>query len=302
MENTVLVLGASGKIGTHAAEAFERAGWAVRRYDRRQGDMVSAAAGASVIVNGLNPPRYHDWPRSIPVITRQVIEAAQASGAMVIVPGNVYNFGDRGGEWSESTPHAATTRKGVIRRQMEESYRASGVQTVILRAGNFIDPCRNGDVMSLLLMRNIAKGKLTCAGDPHAMQAYCYVPDWARAAVELAHMRQRLDRFEDIPFPGHSFTVEELRLVVSEYLQRPIELVSFPWWLMKALAPFWELPREMLELRYLWSTPHTLSGAKVARILPGFRATSLREVMLAGLPPALRRPSWNEPSSVEARV
>src|SRR5690606_8545528 len=263
--NTVLILGASGKVGTHAAETFAHAGWRVRRYDRRAGNMVAAATGASVIVNGLNPPRYHDWARTIPAITRQVIDAARASGAMVIVPGNVYNFGERGGEWSEATPQAATTRKGLIRRTMEEAYRASGVQTLILRAGNFIDPYRNGDVMSLLLMRHIDRGKLTCAGDPRATQAYCYLPDWARAALELANRRLSLDLFEDVPFPGHSFTVEELRDVVSEYLQRPIQLANFPWWVMIALAPCWELAREILELRYLWSTPHTLSGEKFAR-------------------------------------
>lgn len=311
MENTVLVLGASGKIGRHAVEAFERDGWRVRCYDRRQADMISAAQGASVIVNGLNPPAYHDWARLVPAITRQVIEAAQANDAMVIVPGNVYNFGDRGGVWSESTPQAATTRKGIIRRQMEEDYRASGAHTLILRAGNFIDPHRNADVMSLLLMREIEKGKLTYAGDPHVSQAYCYVPDWARAAVQLANMRHQLDRFEDVPFPGHSFSVEELQRVLCKALQRPIELKSFPWWLMSALAPFWELAREMLEMRYLWSTPHSLSGAKFAQLLPAFEATPLREVMLAGLPPNLRplpaaaapalEPAASRGSSVAAR-
>lgn len=288
MKNTVLILGASGKIGTHSCEAFERAGWHVRRYDRQRGDMPKAAAGASVIVNGFNPPAYHDWARTLPAITAQVIEAARSSGALVVVPGNVYNFGERGGEWSESTPQAATTRKGAIRREMEETYRASGVQTLVLRAGNFIDPYRNADVMSLLLMREIEKGKLTSAGDPHAMQAYCYLPDWARAAVELSQMREQLGRFEDVPFPGHSFTVEELRRAISEHLRRPVELAKFPWWLMSALSPFWELAREMREMRYLWSTSHTLSGVKFARLLPEFQPTSLQQVMLAGLPPSLR--------------
>src|SRR5690606_2993282 len=66
MAQTALILGSSGKIGSRAAEAFERAGWQVRHYDRRTGDMVRAAQGADVMVNGLNPPRYHDWARLIP--------------------------------------------------------------------------------------------------------------------------------------------------------------------------------------------------------------------------------------------
>lgn len=283
MAKTVLILGGSGKIGTHAREAFAAAGWSVRLYDRKAGNMAQAARGVDVIVNGLNPPKYHDWDRLIPAITAQVMEAAQASGATVIIPGNVYNFGSAGGEWSETTPHEPNTRKGRIREEMEQAYRASGVRTIVLRAGNFIDPRRTDDVMGLVFLRRIAEGELTLVGDPDAMQAYCYLPDWARAAVSLAEIRHELASFEDIPFPGHAFSAEELRSFLSAHLGRPIRAKSFPWLAIRLTAPFWELAREMLEMRYLWSTSHTLSGAKLARLLPGFRPTSLDEVLLGSL-------------------
>ncbi len=300
MTGTALILGSSGKIGSHAAEAFTRAGWNVRRYDRRSNDMVAAAQGVDVIVNGLNPPAYHDWARLVPAITRQVIEAAKASGATVIIPGNVYNLGAQGGEWSEHTPHAPSSRKGRIREQMEQAYRDAGVRTLVLRAGNFIDPNGNGDVMSMLLLRAIDGGKVTTAGDPDAMQAYCYLPDWARAAVALAEMRDQLESFEDIPFPGHSFTVNELRSFLSDAMGRSLKLSRFPWWAITLTAPFWELAREMREMRYLWSVSHTLSGEKLGRLLPDFRATGLHEVMLAGVPTELRRASHGRPEGVAA--
>jgi nucleoside-diphosphate-sugar epimerase len=291
MTKTVLILGASGKIGSHSRAAFERAGWQVRLYDRKRGDMVAQARGVDVIVNGLNPPAYHDWARLVPAITREVIAAAKASGATVILPGNVYNFGDQGGEWSESTPHRPTTRKGRIREEAERAYEASGVQTIVLRAGNFIDPEQNGDVMSLLLMRGIRRGKLTVAGDPQAMQAYCYLPDWARAAVGLAERRHELGAFEDVPFAGHAFTAEDLRAFLARDLGRKVTFTSFPWLVMRILSPFWELARELSEMRYLWSTSHRLSGDKRERLLPGFRPTPIEDVMRAGLPPALQHPS-----------
>src|SRR6266540_512631 len=114
MQKNVLILGGSRKIGRSASEAFARAGWNVRTYDRKRGNMLEAARGADVIVNGLNPPAYHDWARLIPAITSEVIATAKASGATVILPGNVYNFGDEGGEWSEATPHRPMTQKGKI--------------------------------------------------------------------------------------------------------------------------------------------------------------------------------------------
>jgi nucleoside-diphosphate-sugar epimerase len=289
MGKTVLILGASGKIGRWSGEAFERAGWQVRRYQRASRDMAAAARGADVIVNGLNPPNYHDWARQIPAITAEVIAAARASGALVIVPANVYNFGARGGEWSESTPHAPHTRKGKIREQMELEYRSSGVRTLLLRAGNFIDSERNGDVLSVFLLRQLASGRIMLAGDPDVPQSYCYVPDWASAAVALAERRDQLATFEDVPFPGHTFSTQQLRSLLEELLGRPLGFTRFPWWALKLSAPFWELGRELLEMRYLWNTPHSLSGTKLARLLPELRATPLRDAIEASLPATLPR-------------
>lgn len=282
MNKTALILGGSGKIGRHARTAFEHAGWTVRLYDRKTNDMVAAAQGVDVIVNGLNPPGYHDWARQIPAITQQVIEAAREAGATVIIPGNVYNLDAEGGTWSERTPHAPPTKKGRIREDMEQAYRAAGIRTIVLRAGNFIDPDSDDDVMGLLLLRELRRGRILAAGDPHVTQAYCYVPDWARAAVALAEKRFELDGFEDIPFPGHTFTVEELRGFLNERLERPLKLSAFPWWVFKLAAPFWELGREMLEMRYLFNLPHRLASEKFDRILPDFRATPLETVMLSG--------------------
>lgn len=288
MSKTVLILGASGKIGQNAAKAFGNAGWSVRKYDRKSNDMTAAARGVDVIVNGLNPPNYHNWAKLIPEITQQVIAAAQASGATVIIPGNVYNFGDTPGIWSETTAQRPNSEKGRIRTEMERAYRASGVQTIILRAGNFIDPERDDDIMSLVYFRAIKKGKLTAAGHPDAAQAMCYLPDWAKAATQLAEKRADLAVFEDIPFPGHTFSVRELQTVLQDHLGRNIKITGFPWWLFTMLSPVWELAREMNEMRYLWSTSHQLSGEKFTRILPDFEHTDMRQVMLAALPKDLK--------------
>ena len=235
MTQTVLILGGKGKIGAHAASAFWNAGWQVRMYDRGT-DMAQAAIGADVIVNGLNPPNYHNWDKLIPQITAQVIAAAQASGATVIIPGNVYNFEGLGGEWSEHTPQRPTTRKGKIRAQKD------------------------------------------------VVTTYCYLPDWARAAVALVEKRANLAQFEDVPFPGHAFSIEALRQTLQAALGRRVRLSAFPWWFMSMTSPFWEMARELTEMRDLWNISHRLSGSKLARILPDFRPTDLQAVMLAGLP------------------
>lgn len=282
MTKTVLILGSSGKIGTHSARAFAADGWIVRKYDRST-DMTQAAMGMDVIVNGLNPPAYKNWEENIPKITRDVIKAAKISGATVIVPGNVYNFGDRAGVYDENTPQETHTKKGNIRIKMERVYRDSGVQTIILRAGNFIDPDHNGDVMSMVLLRSIAKGRITSAGRTDIPQAYCYLPDWAQAAVALANKRSDLAKLEDVPFAGHTFTLEELK-VTLEITQGPLRFEGFPWWFMTLASPVWGLAKELLEMRYLWNLGHQISGKKLAQLLPEFEATPMQTVITCGLP------------------
>lgn len=284
MTQTVLILGGSGKIGQHSTRAFQAAGWAVRQFDRASDDMTKAAMGADVIVNGLNPPNYHNWAELIPEITSQVIAAAKASGATVIIPGNVYNFGQHTGVITAQTPQVPCARKGRIRVEMEQAYRASGVQTIVLRAGNFIDPDHNGDVMSMLILNKAAKGRVTQLGDPSALQPYAYLPDWARAAQQLADMRTSLATFEDVPFAGHAFTTLELAHFLSGRLKRPMRLSRFPWGLMTLLSPFVEVLRELREMRYLGEMSHWLDDTRLAQLLPDFQSSPREQVMLAGLP------------------
>lgn len=279
----VLILGATGKIGRHSAVAFASAGWAVRRFDRKADDMMEAAAGCDVIVNGLNPPNYHDWPNTIPRITAQVIAAAKASGATVIVPGNVYHFGDQGGVWSQRTPPRPNSRKGAIRLAMERAYARSGVQTIVLRAGNFIDPNRDNCPMSAIYLRAIHRNKITLPGSPDVGQAMCYLPDWARGAVAIAEQRDGLSQYEDIPFPGHTVTANDIKSAVGEITGREPKFIRFPWWLFTLTAPAWEMAREMREMRYLWDTDHALCDQRFKVLLPEFQRTPWKEVIRASL-------------------
>ncbi|MXQ09789.1 epimerase [Alphaproteobacteria bacterium GH1-50] len=291
MKGTVLILGASGKVGRHSGKAFETAGWTVKRFNRRADDMIEAARGVDVIVNGLNPPNYHDWKTILPAITREVIEAARTSGATVILPGNVYHFGDRPGTWSEKTPARPVSEKGRLRLELERAYRESGVQTIVLRGGNFIDPDGDDCVLSAVYLRSIRKGKITLPGPESTRQSFCYLPDWARATVDLAEMRGSLEQFEDIPFPGHTLSAAEIRDTLERALGRKLGFTSFPWAVLTLLSPFLEFAREVREMRYLWNTDHALGGDKFASLLPDFTATDVEAALVSALPSGMLGPN-----------
>lgn len=285
MSGTVLVLGASGNVGSRVAEAFAAAGWVVRRYVRGT-DMQTAAMGADVIFNGLNPPMYHNWPVLIPQITDQVIAAGLASGATVMIPGNVYPYGVEPAPWGPQTPHRPVARKGQIRAEMEARYKAAGargLRVIILRAGDFLDERSTTTAMSSFYLRRLKAGVITAGGPVDVPRAYAYLPDMARAAVALADMRAGLPAFADIPFAGLTFTMTELRDELARQLRRDLVIKPFGWWMMRLLSPFWELARELPEMRYLYETPHWLDPAPLRALLPGFEGASLAEVVAAHL-------------------
>jgi len=281
MTQTALILGASGKIGRHFTAAFKAAGWQTRAFTRGT-DMNAAAQGCDVIVNGMNPPAYHDWDRILPAITRQVIDAAKASGATVLFPGNVYVYGAQPGPWSEATPHAPCSRKGEIRKQVEAMYRTAaedGVQTIILRAGDFLTPEVGDSFVDVAYLRSLSKGKITAMGDPKAKRAHAWLPDMARAGAMLAEARDTLPAFSDVPLPGLCFSTEQFAQEVGRQTGRSLSIAHLPWWLFTVTSPVWELAREMREMRYLYSTPHSLSGTKLAQLLPAFEPTSFEQVI-----------------------
>ena len=285
MSGIVLILGANGRFGRNAVDAFWNAGWSVRTFDRTTDTLPDAAIGADVIVNAWNPP-YTDWPTVVPELTKQVIEAAKSSGANVIIPGNVYVFGPNASDrFAADTAHGATNELGCIRIDMEAAYRRSGVKTIVLRAGDFLDTEASGNWFDMIITKRIAKGRFSYPGDMDVPHAWAYLPDMARAAVELAEIRGELDAFTDVPFAGFTLTGHEMAELCQQALGRPVRAARMSWLPIQLMSPVWAMGRRLIEMRYLWSKPHHLDGSRLAELLPQFRATPMEEAIASALQP-----------------
>lgn len=281
MTKTVLILGASGRFGAAAAEAFWNAGWQVRPF-RRGDDLTAAARGATLIVNGWNPP-YPRWASDLPGQTQQVIVAARASGARVLIPGNIYVYGAEAPELlTPSTPHTATNALGKLRRDMERMYREAGVPTIILRAGDYLDTRASGNWFDKVIAKEAQHGKIVYPGDPDAPHAWAFLPDLAAAAITLAE-RTDLPTFEDVTYPGFTLTGRQMAAAVAMATGRPQRLARFRWWPLHLLAPVWGMARSLLEMRYLWSKPHRLDGTRFAALAPGHVPTPIPAAMQLAL-------------------
>lgn len=295
MAQTVLILGASGRFGRHAAKAFETAGWTVLRFDRARDDLAAAMRGADVTVNAMNPPSYELWPNELLPLHQRVIDAAKGSGTTLIVPGNVYVFGPKAPfGWGEETPHRAENTLGKLRIKMEQMYRDSGVQTILLRCGDFIDTEVSVNWFEAYLANRAHDGRFRYPGDPDAPHAWAYLPDAARAAVALAEARDTLSRYEDVPFEGWALSGRQMADAIASALGHDVALKPMAWWPLLLLRPVMPKLGGVIEMRYLWSLPQQLDGAKLSTLAPGFRATAPEQGLRTALAWQQRDREWTE--------
>lgn len=278
--NTVLILGATGRFGRNAGEAFEKAGWRVRRFDRKTDTLDHAARGVDVIVQAWNPA-YQDWEKQVMAMQPAVHKAALDNDATVIIPGNVYVFGAQTpSPWSHTSPYQASNILGRIRIEMENSYRKAGVKTIVLRAGDYIDTLPSGNWFDMIMAKKLGKGVFTYPGRSDIEHAWGYLPDVARAAVLLAEKRDQLERFTDVNFPGYTLSGQQLVELIARIRGHEVRLKPFSYLPIIALKPFVKMFRHLDEMKYLWTTPHRLDGTLFNALLPGFEHTPV-EVALA---------------------
>ncbi|VWD43688.1 membrane protein [Burkholderia contaminans] len=315
-QRQALVLGASGGIGGEVARQLRDAGWLVRGLKRGldaevaerdgiawiRGDamdrdaVVRAARGCSVIVHAVNPPGYRNWAGQVLPMIDNTIAAAKAERATIVLPGTVYNYGpDAFPVLVEDAPQHPSTRKGAIRVELERRLQdaaGQGVRTIIVRAGDFFGPKLTGN--SWFAAGFVKAGEpvasISVPGRAGIGHQWSYVPDAARAMVELIERRDTLEPFARFHLGGHwdadgTQMAEAVRRVAQRHGLRPT-VRKFPWWFVWAAAPFVTTLRELLEMRYLWREPVRLDNTRVTAVLGREPVTPLDtavEATLAGL-------------------
>lgn len=287
---TIVILGAAGRIGDAASRAFVAAGWRVKGLARgRNGAqlhldvewikadatdrkaLVDACLGADVVLNALNP-EYTEWEQKVLPMAENVIAACEATGATQLLPGNVYNFGHGVTlDMSEDMPETPSTPKARVRIAMEELFRRraeeAGVQTLVLRAGDFYGGVKPGSWLDLFILSKLRRDVFTWPGPMDAPHAFAYLPDLGRAFVMLADARRDLPAFDRFHFAGHTLSGSEMLAATEKALGRKLQRRGVPWTLLRAGGLFMPILREVAIMSYLWRTPHSLDGRKLAALV-----------------------------------
>jgi nucleoside-diphosphate-sugar epimerase len=331
MINKILVLGATGGIGGEVTRAFLRRGWKVKALTRRpeavaerfgrvpglcwvKGDVMSAAdvreaaENAQFIFHGAHPANYAHWEEwGVPMLANS-IAAAKATGARLILPGNIYNFGPDAGTFpDEKAPQHPLTEKGRIRVRMEEMLREAardGVRSLVVRASDYLGP---DSPSSWFTSAMVKPGKplrsITYPGRRDVAHGFAYLPDLAETVARLCEIDEQLAASEVVHFGGHWFArgTDFCAAVGRAAGIANLRARRFPWFAIWLARPVWGLARGLWEMRYLWREPLRLDNRKLVALIGPEPHTPIDEALcttlegMASLPAAVRRPATIKP-------
>ncbi|MFD2180482.1 NAD-dependent epimerase/dehydratase family protein [Veronia pacifica] len=286
-----LVLGASGGFGHYMAEALLEAGWYVVTLCRSgkaslapelQGKVEyiggdaqdkaavsKAALGCSILVYGVNPP-YHKWRKESLSLLSVSVDVCREQSLKMVFPGNVYNFDPtKTPHIDENTTVNPRTEKGRIRVEMEshirEAVNASNMTALIIRCGDYIGKRAPSTWLSELLSKRGGNIQIQNPDKKDTKHSFAYLPDVASSAVAL--LDAELADFETFHFAGYEFSMSELAIEIENKTGKRVTIKNFPWLAIRLLSLLMPKLKGVIEMRYLWQQPMSLSSKKLERYL-----------------------------------
>lgn len=200
------VLGA-GPAGSTLAGELARRGHPVRLAARGDGDAaqgvtrvrsdvstvegaLAAIEGSEVVYHCVNTA-YHLQVETMPTIQQAVLEAVETTGARLVVLDTLYPYGETHGQvMTEQTPWRATTAKGAMRAQLDETYLTAHQQgrarVTLGRSADFVGPgVLNSTLGGAVFPGALTGGEVTGLGDIDLPHSYTNIADVAAGLATL---------------------------------------------------------------------------------------------------------------------
>ncbi len=305
MTSKYLIIGATGAIGHAFAKALqdadEHATLLVR--DRRkaialfgdtrgltivEGDvndtalLKTIAKDVKFIFHGANAS-YEHWANAMPVMTRNVIDAAEHSGATVIFPGNNYNYGPMDQPISEVTPFNPSTALGKVRVDLERMLqRASDqgrIRTLVVRMAEIWGPNVTNKQFAPVF-ENALRGKAMpwlISTEPE--QQLLFAPDAGRAMVALTK-RGDPKTYEVINIGGTIVSsVQSWLEQVANVAGTSAKISVVPKFAVSLLGRISPVMHEVASMSYKYETSVILNDHKFRTVLPDFEQTPMKEAI-----------------------
>ena len=157
------------------------------RPGRRRAHRGGARGGGALPV--VNPPRYDQWAEQWPPMTAGFLAAAEATGAVLAMVGNLYPYGPVDGPIREGMPDRAPGPKAKLRAALTaealDRHAAGRIRTVEVRASDFVGAAADSH-LDRVLPRALSGRPVRMIGAVDQPHSWTYVEDVARTLVAAA--------------------------------------------------------------------------------------------------------------------
>jgi nucleoside-diphosphate-sugar epimerase len=246
--------------------------------------VTKATAGATAIYNCVNPP-YHRWPTDWPPLANAMLAAAEASGAVLVIMGNLYGYGPMTRPMKESDPLGSTGVKGGVRIKMWRdalaAHESGRIRATEVRASDFIGPGVLQSHLGERVIPKLLKGKgVQVVGNPDMAHSFTFMPDVARALVTAATDERAWGKAWHVPTNPATTSREMITMMSKIAGVAPVKVSGIPNALLKVGGLFSPLFRELPEMLYQFDRAFIVDSSLFTSTF-GQTPTPLQEVLAA---------------------
>lgn len=258
------------------------AGVEVRACDALNADAArAAAAGATVVYQCTNLP-YERWATELPTLQDNILEAAVAAGARLVIADNLYMYGPSDAPLTEASPWDATTRKGRIRALMARSalaaHEAGRLPVSLARGSDFFGPHGLQAVLGERSILAALQGRTAqLFGDLDQPHTYTYIPDFGRTLAILGQRPEGDGQVWHVP-NAETLTSRAIMRLFFEEMGLPPKMTGMGPLMLRVGGLFIPAARELVEMLYGFEQPFLVDGSKFERTF-GLHPTPLRQAV-----------------------
>ncbi len=299
MTDRHLVVGA-GPVGRHVAQLLAARGSDVTvatrsgtdtgitgvthlKLDASDADALTAAAeGCSVIYNCANPADYTTWKEFWPPLAAAFLVAAERTGAVLAITGNLYPYGPVDGPMHEGLPDAATDFKGKLRADVwadaKALHDAGRIRAVEIRGSDYVGTGVGDNGHVTRQIPGALNGKRAWViGRKDQLHSFTDVLDTARLLIAAAEDETALGRIWLVPTNPPVTQEQAITDVLASVGKPAVKVSPMPRALFAAASWFVPIVRELKQLSYQWTAPYVIDDS-AARAHFGLEPTPWDEV------------------------
>lgn len=302
MSSRTHVIVGAGPVGTALAELLAEQGEAVRVITRSGGGprhprielvatdasdpalLAAAVAHADVLYNCANPGTYAEWEDRWPPLAASILNAAEASGAVLVTMSNLYSYGPVDGPMRHDTPLRPSDHKGALRARMWQealaAHEAGRIRVAEARASDYIGPTLpvSSGLLAMYADATLRGRRAWVLADPDQPHSWTAIRDVARTLAVLGEDERAWGGAWLVPTNPPVSARDVLRQLSRAAGVREPRTIRVPRWVISAGGRFTPLLREVEGMLYQFDAPFVVDSSETTAVF-GIEPTPWDEVV-----------------------